>query len=161
MLSSHSSAEPCKKSPPLIKPQKDSSPSPTPFTLPVVSSTARVPPLPLVMDYVWQHSALKTNTFSSYTSFPWLSNAAKLGFGLPSSNSTFFFPKYDVTTTRLYPSAFRPVYPSVPPSLKAQTGQDDVNNDEEETVDIETCNEEEPKTFWPIHTPEQVRQFLN
>lgn len=155
MLSSHHTPESCKKSSPVIKPPKESSP-PHPFPLPVVSTTARVPPLPLVMDYVWQHNALKNNTFGSYTTFPWFSGAAKLGFGLPSTNSTFFFPKYD-TTSRLYPSAFRPVYPSIPSSLK-DTEHDD-SNDEEETVDIETCNEDESKTVWQIHTPDQVIAF--
>lgn len=158
MLSNHATSEPCKKSPPVIKPSKDS-PPPNPFPIPVVSTTTRVPPLPLVMDYVWQHNALKNNTtFGSYTTFPWFSSAAKLGFGLPSTSSTFFFPKYDAAA-RLYPSAFKPVYPSIPPSFK-DNDQREGSNDEEETVDIETCNEEESKSVWQTHGSDQVICFL-
>lgn len=156
MLSSQSVPETCKKSQTILKSPKDS-PSPGSFSLPIVSSTARVPPLPLVMDYMWQNNALKTNNFSSYATFPWFSSAAKLGFGLPSANSTFFFPKYDVAS-RLYPSAFRPVYPTIPSSLK-DGEQPDGSNDEEETVDIETCNEEDPKSMWQIHSSEEVSLF--
>lgn len=155
MLSNHASSESgCKKTSPTIKPSKESTSPTPPFPLPVVSSAARVPPLPFVMDYVWQQNALKNNTFGSYTTFPWFSSATKLGFGLPNTNSTFFFPKYDATA-RIYPSAFRPVYPGIPSSLKEKEQSEDCS-DEEETVDIETCNEDEAKTVWQIPGLEQV-----
>lgn len=120
----------------------------TPFSLPVLSTAARVPALPLVMDYMLHHhNALKSNSFAgSYPSFPWLPSAAKLGFALPPASSPFFFPKYE-TASRL--SAFRPVYPTIAPSPndghQPETMDDE---DEEETVDIETCHEEEPKPVW-------------
>lgn len=140
-----------KKACPTKVPENVPSPTATPFSLPVLSTASRVPALPLVMDYMLQHhNVLKNNTFgSSYPSFPWLPGAAKLGFALPPSSSPFFFPKYD-SASRL--SAFRPVYPTITPTKdceKPETMDDD--EEEEETVDIETCHEEEPKAVWQAH----------
>lgn len=146
------SAAPKKSCPPKVP---DNRASPTAqFSLPVLSSGSRVPALPLVMDYMLQHhtTLLKGNTFGgSYPPFPWLPSA-KLGFGLPPSTAPFFFPKYD-STSRL--SAFRPVYPTAPPSPKDCGKPETMDDDEEEeTVDIETCHEEEPKAVWQIHRPD-------
>ncbi|CAB0010771.1 unnamed protein product, partial [Nesidiocoris tenuis] len=104
-----------------------------PAAAPVPQSTApRVPPL--VMDYVWKAPLYPM----------WLPPGPLL---LPPTD-----PKPP------YPSAFTPVYPSpalVPPlsatpasSAKGGHSSSSADSDSEETVDIETCPEEEAKPLW-------------
>lgn len=145
---------------------------PSPATLPFSANPGslpapppRVPPFPdlplplsrsLVMDYVWHHSTSNIKhhqfPFPSYAAaLPWLAKRGSpfLGFG-PTPH-----PDGSLHATvgpqpgdnKLYQSAFRPVYPVLPraseneqqPDYELETCSD------EETVDIETT-EEEPRT---------------
>ncbi|KAL1117741.1 hypothetical protein AAG570_004056 [Ranatra chinensis] len=109
----------------------------TPLSSPLV--VGRVPPLPLVMDYVWKHP------FPAYP-LPWLPPAPLL---LPPPHS------------HQGASAFTPVYSQ--PSDKHR------DSDSEENVDIETCPEDDvkPPTHTPwtqqmvsLFTP-QVTKILS
>jgi hypothetical protein len=92
------------------------------------SPPTRVPPLPLVMDYVWKHP------FPAYP-LPWLPPAPLL------------LPPHDRKPS--YPSAFTPVYSALPPPAK--------DSDSEETVDIETCPEDDLKHDWSPHQVNAIR----
>ncbi|XP_046679177.1 SKI family transcriptional corepressor 2 [Homalodisca vitripennis] len=123
LLASASSHPP--RSPPVKSPE-GTNPSPPPFQLPP-PAPPRVPPLPIVMDYVWHK-----HSFSPYSALPWL--------GLPTA-SPLLLPPAD---GKIYPSAFRPVY-SAPRA--AEAAEDD------ETVDIETCPEDDVKPCWTPPRP--------
>lgn len=124
-----------RRSPQVKAPRRNEPPSPPPPYQISAPPPTRVPPLPLVMDYVWHHGAIK-HPFSPYTTLPWL--------GLPST-SPLLIPPAD---GKIYPSAFRPVY-----SIPRPRDQ----SDDEETVDIETCPEDDVKPCWtPPHSVPQV-----
>lgn len=126
-----------RQSPPLKVAERTS--SPPSFHLPPPAPT-RVPPLPIVMDYVWHK-----HSFSPYSTLPWL--------GLPPT-SPLLLPPPPTTNTpgegKIYPSAFRPVFASPAPASNPQA----TNNDDDETVDIETCPEDDVKPNWsPLPRP--------
>lgn len=99
------------RSPPSKPPEGSDAPMPP--------SPTRVPPLPLVMDYVWHK-----HTLAPYP-LPWL--------GLPPAP-----PLLMPQDGKLYPSAFRPV-------SNVARGPDG----EDEPVDIETCQEDEKPAWTP------------
>ncbi|XP_054287548.1 SKI family transcriptional corepressor 2-like [Macrosteles quadrilineatus] len=129
LLSSTSNPQ---RSPPVKSPGAD--PSPPPFPLPPPAPT-RVPPLPIVMDYVWHKHPM-----SPYSALPWL--------GLPPTSPLLLPPGEG----KLYPSAFHPVYSA--PRHSSDT------NDDEETVDIETCPEDEVKPSWSPGRPREEVRYL-
>nr|CAD7203388.1 unnamed protein product [Timema douglasi] len=125
----------------------------------------RVPPFPdlplplsrsIVMDYVWQHSAnnMKHHQFP-FPPWPWLAGGKRvapfLGFGqdgpLPLHGHPTVGPLHPAPMDgKLYPSAFRPVYPTVPrpdPEPDSQP-EFEMEASDEETVDIETTEEDGP-----------------
>ncbi|XP_068081209.1 SKI family transcriptional corepressor 1 [Anabrus simplex] len=138
----------------------------------------RVPPFPdlplplsrsLVMDYVWHHSASTIKhhqfPFPPYAALPWLAGAKRgaplLGFGAapPQDSPLHIHPQLgalhqDPTSSpdgKLYPSAFRPVYPLTRPDTDPEPEHDagtqpDPEGSDDETVDIETTEEEVPVT---------------
>ncbi|XP_018909564.2 LOW QUALITY PROTEIN: uncharacterized protein fuss [Bemisia tabaci] len=134
--------------------------SPPTFQLP--APPPRVPTLPMVMDYVWHHGSLK-NPFVPTRPINWLSPAtaaaASLQFGLPSgSNHPFLLNSNAAADPKFYQSAFRPVLASVAPTPALPcphphprplgspgTPSDEDMLEDETTVDIETCPEDEEK----------------
>ncbi|KAF6208073.1 hypothetical protein GE061_016523 [Apolygus lucorum] len=100
---------------------------PPPVTTP---AAPRVPPL--VMDYVWKAPLYPM----------WLPPAPLL---LP--------PPQDA---KPYSSAFTPVYPAAVAASNPKGHSSSADSDSEETVDIETCPEEEVKPLWsPISQKEE------
>lgn len=143
------------------------SPTPTPSTLnfPVTSSSPalsapspRVPPFPeinlplsrsLVMDYVWHQSqAAKQHQFpfSPYT-LPWLKRGSPLFFGHTAAESSLISFHRNATAIQetkpaFHQSAFTPVQASGLAEVGiGMRGSEDLTDDE--TVDIETTEEEE------------------
>lgn len=117
-----------------VKSPERTNPSPPSFQLPPPSPT-RVPPLPLVMDYMWHKHPL-----SPYSALPWLGLPPTAPLLLPSAEG------------KIYPSAFRPVY-SAPRPAQEQSQEDN----DDEPVDIETCNEDDVKPCWsPARQSPQV-----
>ena len=146
---------------------QETSPATLPFSANPASLPApppRVPPFPdlplplsrsLVMDYVWHHSTSNIKhhqfPFPSYAAaLPWLAKRGSpfLGFGPAPHPDGSLHPTVGPQPgdNKLYQSAFRPVYPVLPRPLENEQQPDyelETCSDEE-TVDIETT-EEEPR----------------
>jgi hypothetical protein len=145
---------------------QDPSPSAVPFSAnpaPLSAPPPRVPPFPdlplplsrsLVMDYVWHHStgSIKHHQlpFPPYAALPWLAKRGSpfLGFGpTPHPDASLHAAVGpQAGDNKLYQSAFRPVYPVLPRPLEAeqQPEYDLETCSDEETVDIETTEEDPP-----------------
>ncbi|XP_069694776.1 SKI family transcriptional corepressor 1 homolog-B [Periplaneta americana] len=140
--------------------------STTPASLP--APPPRVPPFPdlplplsrsLVMDYVWHHSTSTIKhhqfPFPPYAALPWLAKrgAPFLGFGPaphPDGGALHSAVGPQPGDNKLYQSAFRPVYPVLPrpaePEPEQQPEYELEACSDEETVDIETTEEDAPVT---------------
>ncbi|PSN34829.1 SKI family transcriptional corepressor 1-B [Blattella germanica] len=143
-------------------------PSIVPFSAAPTSIPApppRVPPFPdlplplsrsLVMDYVWHHSTSTIKhhqfPFPPYAALPWLAKRGSpfLGFGPTPHPEGALHASVGPQPgdNKLYQSAFRPVYPVLPRPIEPEQ-QPDYDLDpcsDEETVDIETTEEDPPAT---------------
>jgi hypothetical protein len=106
------------------------------------------------MDYVWHHSTgnIKHHQFPfpPYAALPWLAKRGSpfLGFGSTPhpDGSLHAAVGPQPGDNKLYQSAFRPVYPVLPRPLDAEQQPDyDLEAcSDEETVDIETTEEDPP-----------------
>ena len=165
----HTAPTPAKQT----KLSQDSTPASVPSIVPFSAAPSsipapppRVPPFPdlplplsrsLVMDYVWHHSTSSIKhhqfPFPPYAALPWLAKRGSpfLGFGpAPQPDGTLHaVVGPQPGDNKLYQSAFRPVYPVLTRPVEPEQQQQDYDLEtcsDEETVDIETTEEDPPVT---------------
>ncbi|KAJ9583167.1 hypothetical protein L9F63_022490, partial [Diploptera punctata] len=150
---------------------QDSTPSSVPTIVPFTATPTSIPPPPprvppfpdlplplsrsLVMDYVWHHSTSTIKhhqfPFPPYAALPWLTKRGSpfLGFGPAPHPEGALHAAVGPQPgeNKLYQSAFRPVYPVLARPAEPDQQQQEFDLEtcsDEETVDIETTEEDPP-----------------